>query len=141
MAADAMKKYPNVKCFAGLFAYSTPSILKALGDSEQLNKIQIVGFDANESTLDGIEAGTVYASVIQDAYGIGFQAIRTLADVTRGDKRFAVPMFPTVYLSADPATKANVAGVKQDLERKCSGHTMEPATATPAATQSATGPA
>jgi len=141
MAADALKKYPDVKCFAGLFAYSTPSILKALSDANQLGKVQIVGFDANESTLDGVEAGTVYTSVIQDAYGIGFQAIRTLADVTRGDKRFAVPMFPTVYLSADPATKANVAAVKQDLERKRSGHTREPAMAAPAATQPATAPA
>ncbi len=141
LAADAIKKYPNVKCFAGLFAYSTPSILKALGDSGQLNKIQVVGFDANESTLDGVDAGTVYASVIQDAYGIGFQAIRTLADVTRGDKRFAVPMFPTVFLSADPVTKANVASVKQDLERKRSGKGTQPMTVSPAASQPATGPA
>ncbi len=125
MAADAMKKYPNAKCFAGLFAYSTPAILKGLGQTGQVGKVQIVAFDANDETLAGIEAGTVYGTVMQDAYAIGFQAIRTLADVTRGDKRFATPMFPTFYLSADPVTKANVGVVKTEMARRMNGQGLD----------------
>lgn len=145
LAADALKKHPEVKCFAALFAYSTPAVLKALGDNGRLGQIQIVGFDANDETLAGIDAGHVYASIIQDAYGIGFQAVRTLADVTTSDKRFSAPMFPAFFLSADPATKANLAMVKQQIELRRSGKTLQAAgaapTTAPATSQPASGPA
>src|SRR5262249_11857263 len=99
MAADAIKKYPDAEGIVELVAYRTPAVLKALNQTQKLGKIQVVGFDANDETLAAVEAGNVYATVVQDAYAIGFQTIRTLADVTRGDKRFATPMFPTFYLS------------------------------------------
>jgi ribose transport system substrate-binding protein len=140
LASDALKKNPNAKCFVGLFAYSTPAILKALGDNGKLGQIKVVGFDANDETLAAIDAGNVQASVVQDAYAIGFQAIRVLADVTKGDKRFATPMFPTVYLSADPVTKANVDQVRHDMEARRSGKALQAGTGSAPTTQATTGP-
>jgi ribose transport system substrate-binding protein len=143
MAAEALSKYPNAKCFVGLFAYNTPSILKALAAADKLGKVRVVGFDANEGTLEAIEAGHVEATIMQDAYGIGFQTVRTLADVSRGDKR-SLPMFQTFFLSADPVTKANVAAVKAELAQKrtrqrgaapASPAAPAPAAQPPAATQ------
>ena len=114
---------------------------EAAVDGNQLDKVQIVGFDANESTLDGIEAGTVYASVIQDAYGIGFQAIRTWRMSPAAISGLPCPCSQR-FTSRLPRSKANVAAVKQDLEHKRSGHTMEPAMTTPRCHSfPATGPA
>src|SRR5687768_2400634 len=44
MAKEALAKYPKVKCFAGLFAYNTPAILKALEEAGKTGQVQVVGF-------------------------------------------------------------------------------------------------
>jgi ribose transport system substrate-binding protein len=117
MAADALKAHPNVKCIACLFAYNTPSALKALADANMLGKVQVVGFDTNEETLAGIENGTVAVTMMQSPYNIGFESVRVLGDLARGEKQ-SVPMFATFFLTCDPVTKANVAEVRQDLAKK-----------------------
>jgi len=114
LAAAAIDKNPNVKCFAGLFAMNAPAILKALERKDKLGKIQVIGFDFNEETLAGIENGNVYASIMQDPYTIGFETVRILADLARGN-RSRLPMFQTWHLACDPVTKANVAAVRQKL--------------------------
>jgi ribose transport system substrate-binding protein len=117
LAVDAIKQHPDVKCFACLFAYSTPSVLKALEQAGKLGKIQVVGFDTNDQTLAGIDNGNVYATIMQSPYNIGFESVRVLADIARGESQ-NLPMFSTFYLSCDPVTKANLAGVRENLARK-----------------------
>ena len=117
LAVDATEKHPNVKGFVCLFAYSTPAVLRALEQTGKLGQIQIVGFDANEETLAGIESGHVYATMMQDPYMIAFEAMRILSDAARG-KRDELPMFQMMFLTCDPVTKQNIDVVKQDLARK-----------------------
>ena len=62
-------------------------MLKALEQTNKLGKIKVVGFDANDETVAGIEKGHVYASIVQDAYNIGYSAVRILADAAKGDSR------------------------------------------------------
>ena len=76
LAVEAVKANPNVGCIIGLFASSTPAVLKALEQTGNIGKVKVVGFDANEETLAGIEKGYVYASIVQDAYNIGYAAVR-----------------------------------------------------------------
>lgn len=116
LAADAIKANPNVKCIAGLFAYSTPALLKALEQTQKVGQIQVVGFDAYEQTLNGIEAGTVSASICQDAYNIGFEAVRICGDAASGERR-SLPLFPMFYLPCDSVTKTNVQSMRQDLKK------------------------
>ena len=136
MAADAIKKHPDVKCFACLFAYSTPSVLKAIDKAGKLGKIQVVGFDTNDETLAGIESGNVYATMMQSPYNIGFESVRVLADIARGEKE-NLPMFSTFYLACDPVTKTNIADVRDSLTKKEKPPTPggAPAPAPPAASQ------
>jgi ribose transport system substrate-binding protein len=114
LAAAAIDKHPNVKCFAGLFASNAPAILKALAQKNKLGKIQVVGFDFNEETLAGIEAGNVHATIMQDPYTIGYETVRILADLARGN-RSRLPMFQTWHLTCDAVTKENIAAVRQKL--------------------------
>jgi ribose transport system substrate-binding protein len=127
MAADAIKAHPNAKCFACLFAYNAPSVLKALADANQLSKIKVVGFDAYEETLAGIENDTVYGTMVQSPYSIGFESVRVLGDIARGEKE-SLPMFSTFYFNCDPVTKANVGEVRQDLAKKVKPATQPSAT-------------
>ena len=107
LAADAIKSNPDVGCIVGLFASNTPAVLKALDQQGKLGQIKVVGFDANDETVAGIERGHVYASIVQDAYNIGYYAVRILADAAHGEPN-AVPLFPTFHLRCDPWTKDNL---------------------------------
>jgi ribose transport system substrate-binding protein len=85
---------------------------------EQKKKsVPIVGFDFNEETLGGIESGKVYASMIQDPYNMGYETVKILADVSRGN-RSRLPLFNVWRISCDPVTKDNVADVRQRLAGK-----------------------
>jgi ribose transport system substrate-binding protein len=115
MVAAALKSNPNIKCIIGLNAYSTPAVLKALEQSNQLGKVQVVAFDADPATLSGIENGHVYATIVQDQFGCGFQAVRILAEKARGNAS-ALPLFQRRTLPVEVVTKANVAALRGQLK-------------------------
>ncbi len=117
LAADALDKHPNVKCVVGLFASNTPALLRALDAKKKAGQVKVVGFDFNEETLAGIEQDKVSASMMQDAYNMGYETVKILADVARGN-RSRLPMFQIWRISCDPLTKENVADVRQKLAGK-----------------------
>jgi ribose transport system substrate-binding protein len=85
LIADALRSHPEAKCIVGLWSYSAEV---ALGGIEQSGKspgaIKVIAFDESPATQAGIEAGSVQASIIQDQYRIGYEAIRSLASTVRG---------------------------------------------------------
>lgn len=68
---------PNV-CMVGLWAYNPPAILSALRDRNKVGKVKVVGFDEMEATLDGIRDGEIYATVVQQPFRFGYDAIKTM---------------------------------------------------------------
>jgi ribose transport system substrate-binding protein len=137
LAIEAIKQNPKVTGFIGLFASSTPAVLKALEQTNKLGEIKVIAFDANDETIAGIEKGHVYASIVQDAYNIGFSAVRILADAAHGDKN-AIPLYPTFYLRCDPWMKSNLAEMRQAMASRHKPTLRNEATA---ATQPTTLPA
>jgi ribose transport system substrate-binding protein len=74
-------------CMVGLWAYNPPAILSALKDSKnQLGKVKVVGFDENKDTLQGIADGYIYATVVQDPFGFGYESVRLMACIAKGDR-------------------------------------------------------
>jgi ribose transport system substrate-binding protein len=72
-------------CMVGLWAYNPPAILSALKDTrDRLGKVKVVGFDENEDTLNGISDGHIYATVVQDPYGFGYDSVRFMASLAKG---------------------------------------------------------
>jgi ribose transport system substrate-binding protein len=86
LAQDAITRYPNLNCMVGLFAYNPPICLDAVRDAGKLGKIKIVAFDENDKTLKGIKDGHVSGTVVQNPYMYGFESVRILAALARGDK-------------------------------------------------------
>jgi ribose transport system substrate-binding protein len=72
-------------CLIGLWAYNPPAILTAVSDKKRPD-VKIVGFDENLATLDAIEAGTIYATVVQDPFNFGYQSVKLMDALARGDK-------------------------------------------------------
>ena len=114
LAAKALKDHPNVKCFVGLLSYSAPAIVRGLGDQNKDGKIKVIGFDADESTLAGIETGAIASSVLQDQYGCGFHAVRILGEAARG-QRSQLPVYDKQILPCTIVNKDNLADTRKLL--------------------------
>jgi ribose transport system substrate-binding protein len=81
---QVLGREPDVACFVGLNARHGPVLMDVIRAEGKLGKVQVIAFDGDPKTLDGIEAGHIYAAVIQDPYLFGYEAVRMLAKLCRG---------------------------------------------------------
>jgi len=101
-AFQTVKKYPDIAGMVGLWAYNGPAIVQALKLQDKAGKVKVVCFDDVKETLDAIKDGTIYATVAQQPYEYGKQAIQTAEKYLKGDKS-VVPeskkiLIPTVVI-------------------------------------------
>jgi ribose transport system substrate-binding protein len=102
-AVGQLKNEKNL-CFIGLWAYNPPAIVTAVRDGVrngviQKGQVRIVGFDEEPATLDAIGEGLVHATVVQDPFNFGYEAVRIMASLAKGD-RSVIPeggMFPVPH--------------------------------------------
>jgi len=90
-AADTLVRYPNVKALVGLWSYNGPAILNAVREAGKVGDVKIIAFDEADETLAGISAGAIEATVVQQPYEFGYQAIHKMAQAARGDHSFIPP--------------------------------------------------
>src|SRR5262249_51217983 len=87
-ASDALIKLredPRV-VMVGLWAYNPPAILSAAKEQNRLGQVKIVAFDEHPETLQAIAEGQIYATVVQNPYEFGYQSVKTMAALAKGDK-------------------------------------------------------
>ena len=65
------------------WSYNGPAILNAVREAGKVGKVKIIAFDEAEETLAGISAGAIEATVVQQPYEFGYQAIHKLAQAAR----------------------------------------------------------
>ena len=114
-AEDTLVKNPDVACLVGLWSYNGPAILNAVRSAGQAGKVKIVCFDENAETLEGVESGDIYGTVVQQPYEFGKQAITRMAKYLRGDKDALAggkQIIPTRSIKKD-----NVAAFQADLKK------------------------
>jgi ribose transport system substrate-binding protein len=116
-AEDTLAKYPDVGCMVGLFAYNPPLILEALGQSNKLGTVKLVAFDEDDATLDGIEKGTVFGTVVQDPYMYGYKSVEVLSGLLSG-KPAATEKF--IDIPARKIRKDNVVEFRTELKARLS---------------------
>lgn len=71
----------------GLFASNEPNVIgaaKVLDDKGKSGKIKLVGFDAADAEIEGLKKGTINALIVQDPFKMGYEAIKALAQLVRG---------------------------------------------------------
>lgn len=84
-AEDTLSKYPDIDLLVGLWAYNTPQIYNAVKAAGKEGQVQIVGFDEDQQTLKGIQAGDILGTVVQQPYEFGYQSIIKMAKYLDGD--------------------------------------------------------
>lgn len=114
---DAIVKYPDVAGFVGLWSYNGPAILNAVKESDKVGKIQIIAFDEEDETLQGLKDGAIYSTVVQQPYEFGRQAITLMAKAQRGDKSF-VPADKRIIIPTRAVDKSGVDAFWADLKAK-----------------------
>lgn len=84
--SDTLVKYPDVAGLVGLWSYNGPAIVGAVRDAGKTGQVKIIAFDEEDETLAGIKDGSIYGTVVQQPYQFGYQAIKLMAAVLKGDK-------------------------------------------------------
>ena len=79
---------PDIKGLVGLWSYNGPAILNAVREAGKVGQVRIVAFDEADETLAGIKDGAIHATVVQQPYEFGYQAIMRMAQAVRGDRSF-----------------------------------------------------
>ena len=114
--SDTLVRYPEVKGLVGLWSYNGPAIVNAVKEAGKTGQIKIVAFDEEDETLAGVRDGAIYATVVQQPYEFGYQAIKMMAQAVKGD-RSGIPadkkvIVPTLVIKRD--------GI-EDFQRKING--------------------
>jgi ribose transport system substrate-binding protein len=112
-AADTLVRYPDVKALVGLWSYNGPAILNAVREAGKVGRVRIVTFDEADETLAGIKDGAIHATVVQQPFEFGYQAVTRMAQVVGGDRSF-IPASKQIIV---PTLVVNRANVDEFIER------------------------
>ena len=113
---DALARYPDLDAMIGLFAYNPPQILEAVREAGKLDQITIVAFDEDDDTLQAIKDGTVAGTIVQNPYRYGYESVRVLAALARGD-RLVLPESKFLDIPAREITSENVDAFWAELKQ------------------------
>jgi ribose transport system substrate-binding protein len=95
--SDTLVRYPEVAALVGLWSYNGPAILNAVREAGKAGQVKIIAFDEEDETLAGVREGSIFATVVQQPYEFGYQAIKMMHTVLKGD-RSAVPASKQVFV-------------------------------------------
>jgi ribose transport system substrate-binding protein len=103
--SDTLVRYPDVVALVGLWSYNGPAILNAVKESNKTGQVKIIAFDEEDETLAGVKEGAIYATVVQQPFEFGYQAIKLMHQYLEGDKSVAPPnklvLVPTLIIKQD----------------------------------------
>jgi len=104
---DTLVKYPDIAGLVGLWSYNGPAIVNAVKAAKKVGKVKIVCFDEDEVTLRGIKEGAIFSTVVQKPYEFGYQSVRILAALARGQK-IDIPANKIIDTGVEVVNKDNV---------------------------------
>ena len=76
-------------------------------EAGKIGSVRIITFDEADETLAGIKAGAIHATVVQQPYEFGYQAITRMAQVVRGDRSF-IPETKQIIVPTMVVNRSNV---------------------------------
>lgn len=113
-ATDVLSKHPDLKAFVGLWGYHAFMAAAAL-DATSARTVKIVGCDEDKQTLYAIRDGKQDVSVAQRPYEFGYQSIKTLARLQRGEK-VEFPADKIIYVPTYKIDGENLAQIEEQVK-------------------------
>lgn len=116
---QVLSEHPDLTCFVGMNARHGPILLQVLGEEQKLGQVTLVTFDEAPETLDGIEEGHIYATIAQDPYKYGYESIKSLAELCRGDAtQLPVVGKGSIYVGAEAIHKDDLPAFRARLRAR-----------------------
>ncbi len=116
-AADTLTKYPDIAGMVGIWSYNGPAIYSAVKEAGKAGKVKIIAFDQEDDTMTGIQDGTIYGTVVQDPYTFGYQSIKLLSQLAKGDKN-GIPASKLIIVPTKAIKKDNIDAYLADQKKK-----------------------
>ena len=104
----------------GIWSYNGPAIYSAVKDAHKAGKVQIIAFDQETDTMNGIKDGTIAGTVVQDPYTFGYQSITLLDKLAKGDKS-GIPAGKLIIVPTKAIDKTNIDAYLADFNKKLGG--------------------
>ena len=119
-AADALVSMPDVVGMVGIWSYNGPAIYSAVKGAHKEGKVKIVAFDQETDTMTGIQDGTIYGTIVQDPYAFGYQSIKMLNQLAKGDKS-GIPANKLIIVPTQAIKKDTLTAYMADQKKKMGG--------------------
>ncbi len=100
-AEDTLTAHPDIAGLVGLWSYNAPACLEAVKAAGLVGKVQILSFDEAPKTLEAIDAGEIFGTVVQDPYTFGYDSmalLRALAVKDMSPPDAGVPDSKIIYV-------------------------------------------
>ncbi|MEX2172118.1 MAG: sugar-binding protein [Pirellulales bacterium] len=116
VATDVIARNPSLAGMIGLWGYNAPQAVNALAGSSS-RQMKVIGSDESVETMRAIQEGKQYASVAQKPFEFGYQSIKMLAKLHRGESG-DLPEDRIIFVDTYVITRENLQTVEQDIEQK-----------------------
>lgn len=113
---DVIAANDDIGCLVGLWSYNGPAIVGAVKGAGKAGQIPIVTFDEEADTLQGVADGHIHATVVQQPYKFGYESIRVLAALVRGQDA-KIPDDKIVDVPVRIIRKDDVKAFREELAR------------------------
>jgi ribose transport system substrate-binding protein len=114
--SNTLVSYPDVAALVGLWSYNGPAIVNAVREAGKIGQVKIIAFDEEDETLAGVGDGSIDATVVQQPYEFGYQAIKMMHSVLKGD-RSGIPANKQIFVPTLIIKRDNVAEFKQKINQ------------------------
>ena len=116
--------HPAIGGLVGLWSYNGPAIVAAIRAAGKVGQIKVVCFDEEEATLQAIADGAIEATIVQKPFEFGYQSIRLLDELARGD-RSRIPPDGLIDTGVTIVTAENVAQFGSESPKRLSKRARE----------------
>lgn len=92
---DMIQANPDLAGIYGTNEGATLGVANAIDSQNLKGKVKVIGFDSTEAIINFLKSGVIQGFVVQDAYQIGYQGIKTLNAALSGeavDKEIDIPV-------------------------------------------------
>ena len=90
--------------------------LQELGKSD---RVKLIAFDTSDKMLNSVEEGDAFAVVAQDAYKYGYEAVKMIGYLCRGEEEF-LPVVGrgAIHISVEPVRQGDVENYRKRIEAR-----------------------
>ncbi len=93
---DVIAKYPDLSILVGIWSYNAPAIVDVVKEKDVRKKFTIATFDAEPLAIQQMSDGMIDVMVVQNPFGMGYQAVKYAFAKANGDKSTMEAMFPNM---------------------------------------------